>query len=159
LWLRSFYRPVVFTLLQSQDEVWLTTKILDQQPIFNDDRYSGVPGENRDEYLKNGFIVDKHDPDLLVRLADRKANIVFNNTISLSCKEWNEFEYLLSKANFWRLPTDISDGSTDGAQWVIEGHFKNKYHLVDYHSPGNSDYAKAGFFLIQLSELRGEEIY
>ena len=53
----------------------------------------------------------------------------------------------------------IDDGSTDGAQWLIEGHFKNKYHVVAYHSPRNSDYAKAGRFLIKLSKLRDEKIY
>ena len=30
LWLRSFHRPVVFSLHQNQDKVWLTTKILDK---------------------------------------------------------------------------------------------------------------------------------
>ncbi|GAB2842214.1 hypothetical protein [Ferruginibacter profundus] len=159
LWLRSFHRPVVFTLHQSEDQVWLNTKILDHQPRFHDDRYGGVPKEDRDKYFRAGYVADKQAPDLLVRIADRKANIVFNNTISLSKKEWNEFEQLLSKANFWKLPTNIDDGSTDGARWVIEGHFKNKYHVVDYHSPDNSDYAKAGRFLIKLGELQDEKIY
>lgn len=159
LWLRSFHRPVVFTLHQSEGQVWLNTKMLDQQPRFQDDRYGGVPKEDREEYFKEGYVVDKQNPGFLVRIADRKANIVFNKTISLSDEEWNEFEQLLSKANFWKLPTDIDDGSTDGAQWVIEGHFKNKYHVVDYHSPGNSDYAKAGRFLIKLSGLQDEKIY
>ena len=158
LWLRSFHRPVVFTLHQIEDQVWLNTKMLDDQPSFHDDRYRGVPKEDQEEYLKMGYVVDKHDPDLLVRIADRKANIVYNKNIFLTDKEWNEFEQLLSKANFWKLPTNIDDGSTDGAQWVIEGHLKNNYHVVEYHSPGNSEYGKAGRFLITLSRLK-EEIY
>jgi hypothetical protein len=158
LWLRSFHRPVVFTLHQSEGQVWLITKILDKQPSFHDDRYAGVTKESRDEYFKEGFIVDKQNPDLLVRLADRRASIVFNDAIPLSNKEWNEFEELLGEADFWKLPTNIDDGSTDGANWVIEGHLKDKYHVVDYHSPGNSEYGKAGRFLISLSGLR-ERIY
>lgn len=158
LWLRSFHRPVVFTLNQSEGQVWLNTKMLDRQPRFYDDRYGGVPKEEREEYFKEGFKVDKHDPDLLIRIADRKANITYNKNISLSDKNWNEFEQLLAKANFWKLPAQIDDGSTDGAQWVIEGHFKNRYHVVSYHSPGNSEYGKVGRFLITLSRLK-EEVY
>ena len=158
LWLRSFHRPVVFTLHQSDGQVWLNTKMLDMQPRFHDDGISGVPKEERQEYINDGYSIDKKNPDLMVRIADRKANIIFNKDISLSENEWNEFEHLLAKANFWSLPTNIDDDDTDGAQWVIEGHLKNKYHVVDYHSPGNCEYAKAGLFLIELSELK-EEVY
>ena len=159
LWLRSFHRPVVFTLHQSDGQVWLNTKMLDMQPRFYDDRLGGVPKEGQEEYIKEGYFVDKKEPDLLVRIADRKANIIYNKNISLSDNEWNEFEQLLAKANFWSLSTSIDDGSNDGAHWIIEGHFKNKYHVVDYHSPGNNEYAKAGRFLIKLSTLQDERIY
>jgi len=159
LWLRSFHRPVVFTLLQSDGQVWLNTKMLDMQPSFHDDRIGGIPKEEQQEYIKEGYSIDKKNPDLMVKIADRKANIIYNKNISLSDNEWNEFEQLLVKANFWSLSTNIDDGSTDGAQWVIEGHLKNKYHVVNYHSPGNHEYAKAGRFLIKLSGLQEEKIY
>src|SRR5436190_456099 len=157
LWLRSFHRPVVFTLHQNQDQVWLNTKILDRQPRFYDHRIGGVPKEEQEEFIKEGYFVDKKEPDLLVGIADRKANIIYNNNISLSEQEWNQYEQLLLKANFWKLPSNIDDGSTDGASWIIEAHFKNKYHIVDYHSP-RGDYKELGLFLIRLSVLQ-EEIY
>ena len=158
LWLRSFHRPVVFALHQSEGQVWLNTKMLDIQPSFHDDRIGCIPKEDQQEYINEGYSIDKKNPDLMVRIADRKANIIYDKNISLSDNEWNEFEQLLAKANFWSLSTTIDDGSNDGAQWVIEGHLKNKYHVVNYHSPGNSEYAKAGRFLIKLSGLQ-EEIY
>ena len=158
LWLRAFHRPVVFSLYQRDGQVWLNTKMLDRQPRFYDERISGVPKEEQAVYIKEGFFVDKMEPDLLVRIADRKANIIYNKRISLSAKEWNEFEQLLAKANFWNLPTNIDDGSTDGAQWIIEGHLKNKYHFVNYHSPHKNEYAKAGLVLIKLSGLK-EDVY
>jgi hypothetical protein len=157
LWLRSFHRPVVFALHQSEGQVWLNTKMLDKQPNFDVDRIKGVPKEGQEEYIKEGYFVDKKEPDLLVRNADRKANIVYNTSISLSEQKWYVFERLLAKANFWELPSNIDDGSTDGAAWIIEGHLKNKYHFVDYHSP-YGDYKKLGLFLIKLSGLK-EEIY
>jgi hypothetical protein len=158
LWLRSFHRPVVFILHQKDGEVWLNTKMLDRQPQFDDNRISGVPKEQQEEYIKAGYFVDKKEPDLLVKIADRKANIIYNKNIALSVKEWNQFEQLLAKANFWKLPTNIDDGSTDGASWVIEARLKNKYHIVDYHSPGDNEFAKAGLFIIKLSGLK-EEVY
>ena len=158
LWLRSFHRPVVFTLHQSEGQVWLNTKMLDRQPRFYDDRIGVIPNEDQGEYIKDGYFVDKKEPGLLVRIADRKYNIIYNKNISLSDKEWNIFEQLLSKANFWKLPTNIDDGSTDGAQWVIEGHLKNKYHIVDSHGPLTDGFGELGLFLIKLSGLQ-EEIY
>jgi hypothetical protein len=158
LWLRSFHRPAVFTLNKKDGQVWLNTKMLDKQPRFHDDRIGGISKEDQDEYIKEGFYVDTTEPDLLVRIADRKADIIYNKSISLSDKEWKEFEQILAKANYWKLPTNIDDGSTDGASWVIEAHLKDKYHLVDYHSPYKNDFAKAGLFLINLSGLK-EEVY
>lgn len=132
--------------------------MLDRQPRFCDDRVSGIPKEELEEFMKEGFFVDKNEPGLLVRIADRKAKITYNKDIALSDKEWNEFEQLLAKANFWELPANIENGDTDGARWIIEAHLKDNYHLVDYHSPHDNEYQKAGLFLIKLSRLK-EEIY
>ena len=158
LWLRLFHRPVVFTLHQKDDQVWLNTKMLNKQPRFQDDIISGVSKKGQGEYIKEGYFVDNQAADLLVRIADRKATIIYNKSISLSDKEWNEFEQLLAKANFWKLPTNIDDGSRDGASWVIEAHLENRYHIVDYHSPYKNEFAKAGLFIIKLSGLK-EKVY
>jgi hypothetical protein len=157
LCLRSFHRPVVFTLHNYNGEVWLNTKMLDRQPRFHVDRIGGISNLQREKYIEEGYFVDKKGPDLLIRKPDRKANIIYNNNISLSEKEWDQFEQLLVKAHFWELPIDIDNGCNDGAQWIIEGHLKNKYHFVNYHSPGG-DYKEIGIFLIKLSKLK-EQIY
>ncbi len=154
LWVGSFHQPVVFTLQQRDGKVWLNTKMLDQQPRFNNEIISGISEDEYDEYFKDGFVVDNERKDMLVRIADRKANIIYNKNSPLSSNEWNEFEQLLKKANYWILPTNIDDGSNDGSEWVIEAHLKNKYHIVSYHSPYNNDYEKAGRFLIKLSGLK-----
>ncbi len=73
--------------------------MLDKQPRFHDDKVGGVPKEEEDEYFKEGYFVDTTEPDLLVRLADRKANLVYNKKLSLFGKEWNQFEQLLAQAN------------------------------------------------------------
>ncbi len=164
LWLRSFHRPVVFTFQQKDSQVWLTTKMLDKQPMFHDDRFSAKVSvfskKEQQEYMNNGYSIKERPPNDLIfeKKADRKANIIYNKNIYLTGKEWNEFEQLLSQANFWNLPTNIDDGNTDGASWVIEARLKENYHLVDYHSPYNNEFAKAGLFIIKLSGLK-EEVY
>ena len=132
--------------------------MLDRQPQFYDRRIGGISEEETEEYIKEGYFFDKRDSGLLVKIADRKANIIYNKSISLSKKEWREFEQLVAKAHFWTLPSKIDDGGNDGAQWIIEAHLKNKYHFVDYPTPYNNEYQKAGLFLIKLSGLK-EEVY
>lgn len=131
--------------------------MLDKQPRFYDDRMGGVRKEEQEEYIKEGYVVDKTEPGLMVRIADRKANVTYNKNIFLSEQAWNEFELLLVKARFWSLPSNIDDDSTDGSQWIIEAHLKNKYHVVDYKSPYDS-YKELGLFFIKKSGLE-EEIY
>jgi hypothetical protein len=157
LWLRSFHRPVVFALHKSNNQVWLSTKMLDKQPRFYVERIGGITKEYREDYIKRGYIIDNFIPDRVVRFPDRKANIIYSKDTMLSENVWKGFESLLEKASFWRLPSRIDDGSTDGAQWIIEGHLKNRYHFVDFHSP-DGDFAKLGLYLIKLSKLK-EEIY
>jgi len=157
LWLRSFHRPVVFTLHKNNADIWLNTKMLDKQPSFYDERFGGISKEEQPEYIKDGYSVDKKRPDILVRKADRNANIIYNKNISLSEKAWGQFEILLAEAHFWKLPSEITDDSNDGAQWIIEAHLKNNYHVVNYHSP-DGDYKELGVFLIKLSGLQ-ERIY
>ena len=158
LWLRSFHRPVVFTLNHTDRTVWLTTKMLDRQPPFYENRIAGVPKKEIQVYIEKGYSVDKKDSDLLVRIADRKANIIYNKTTPLSEQQWDEFQGLLARARFWKLPASIDHGDTDGSEWVIEAHLNGKYHFVDYFSPYKNDYQKAGLFLIKLSGLK-EEVY
>lgn len=157
LWLRSFDRPVVISLYKNQEKIFLNTKILDREPQFDESRIGGISNEDRAEYIKEGYVVDKVDSNVFVKIADRKADIVYNKSIFLNKREWEHFEQLLVKANFWNLPSTINDGSSDGANWVFEAHFKNKYHIVDYHSPGG-DFKELGLFLIKLSGLK-ETIY
>jgi hypothetical protein len=85
LWLRSFHQPVVFTLHNQDGQIWLITKMLDRQPRCYDDRIGGISEEDKAEYIKKGYLVDKKESGLMARIADRKANITYNNNIAVSC--------------------------------------------------------------------------
>jgi hypothetical protein len=160
LWLRSFHRPVVFTLHRDGEKVWLTTKELDRQPNFMEISYvKFVPpiilpnGEiDTTESVRNDEL-----PVDSVSKPDRKANIVLNETKQLSEKEWNEFEKLLNDYSFWYAKPYEESSGLDGSEWTIEGHLKNKYWFVNRWSP-KDQFRKAGEYLINKSGLK-EEIY
>lgn len=158
LWLRSFHRPVVFTLIKSESKVILTSKILDCQPEFLEHKYDPRGWVGLEEELK-GKTIERFGDSLIVVKADRKANIVYNSTKELTVNNWDNFENTLQKANFWTTPSNKDDErGNDGSEWIIEGLNKNKYWFVARWSPRNNDFQNAGILLIKLSGLK-EEIY
>ncbi len=160
LWLRSFHRPIVFTLHKDGGKVWLTTKELDRQPNFIQIRYvKFVPAI----ILSNGEIdtTESNRNDELpvdsVSNADRKATIVLNQTIQLSETEWKEFEKIIDDCSFWTSKPCLVSFGIDGSRWIIEGHLKRKYWFVNRFSP-KDNFRKAGEYLINKGGLK-EVIY
>ncbi|WP_190242640.1 hypothetical protein [Hymenobacter lapidiphilus] len=48
----------------------------------------------------------------------------------------------------------------DGAEWLLEAHRANGYHMVLRQSPDEQDvFRQACEYLIELSSVRGEERY
>ena len=157
LWLRSFHRPVVFSLHKNGNKVWLITKILDRQPIFMDTHYVTpliLPDGEIDITESN---MDNELPIDTVIKADRKAIIVLNETKQFSETEWKEFEKIIADCSFWTLKPCIEKFGLDGSEWIIEGHLKSKYWFVNRWSP-EDDFRKAGEYLINKSGLK-EKIY
>jgi len=161
LWLRSFHRPVVISLHKDGNKVWLTTKELDRQPEFMD-RLRPI------KYIAPKILpnVDSDTTELddikkperkIIKRADRKADIIFNQTKKLTEKDWTEFETLLSNCSFWNSKPYIEESGFDGSEWTIEGHLKNRYWFVNRWTP-KGNFRKAGEFLIKKSEFK-EEIY
>ncbi len=147
LWLRSFHRPAVLTLNKEGDRVWLTTKMLNKQPEFEDELWL-LPKPKETE--SNKININNHI-DSVGRKADRQADIVYNQTKELSEKEWTRFESIIDSCSFWTTPYKTIY-QIDGAVWIIEGHSKNNYWFTNH---GNGE---AGRYLIQLSGLK-EKIY
>jgi hypothetical protein len=158
LWLRSFHRPVVFSLHKKGSEVWLITKELDRQPEWMDMTYVHFRPPVLSE---NGNVDEMWDEaeeivDSIVK-ADRKANIVLNETKQLSLKNWSEFELLLKDYSFWAMQPYEETTGLDGSEWIVEGHLKNKYWFVNRWYPEDK-FRSVGVYLIEKSELE-EEIY
>ncbi|MBL0745894.1 hypothetical protein [Chryseolinea lacunae] len=156
-WLRSFHEPVFLTLYKNGGKVWMTVKQLDRQPDFMPTRIIpqfALPkvGEPYDTTRKieelNSYPIQP---------PDRHANLKVNQTKVLSMSEWNEFESRLRRAGYWTMAPTQDVLGLDGSEWIIEAHFRNKYHVVDRWSPEDR-YKEAGVYLIKLSGLN-EDIY
>ena len=157
LWLRSFHRPVVFVLSRSGSRVTLTTKILDRQPEFIETKYDPRGWDDLMDELK-GKTIQKIGDSLIVVIADRKANIVYNNTSEVTLDSWASFEQLLQKAQFWNMPAvRDNERGMDGSEWILEGLLGDKYHFAVRWTP-KGQFRDAGIFLIELSGLK-EDIY
>lgn len=160
LWLRSFHKPMVFSLHKDGNKVWLSTKQLNKQPQFIDITWSKFvePFMTADGEIDTANLDEKyHNRVDSVIKADRKANIILNQTKQLSNEEWAEFESLLNASSFWTSnPLETSFG-LDGSEWIIEAHLKEKYWFVSRWSP-KVGIRNAGAYLIEKSGV-DEEIY
>ena len=78
--------------------------------------------------------------------------------------EVRQFLSRLNTARFWTLPTrepEIEeDGSitvkADGAQWILEGVRRGRYHVVDRLGPEPGAYREAALWLVRRAGLRIE---
>lgn len=148
LWIRSFHHPMVFSLKKHRNKVILNIKKLDRIPQFCTE-YEIIESMGDENVTR----------DTIVHKANRQANLVLNQTIHLSVKEWNQFEKLLNKSSFWRAPIKKEDIGTDGSEWIIEAHLKHQYWFANRWSP-QGEFKTAGEYLIHLSGLlEKEEVY
>lgn len=147
LWLRSFHRPVCFTIRKSGAHYFLNGKMLDRQPSFYP-----VVIERNDE---NG----KAMIDTLER-GERLAFIEKDTVVELSTVSFDKIEKYLAAFDFWNSAFVVEDGNTDGANWILEGRKNGRYHFTDTRRP-NKEFEELCRYLIKLSglEIKEDEIY
>jgi hypothetical protein len=78
-------------------------------------------------------------------------------TVTAASEQVNEFFDLLRDADFWALPTAKSERGFDGQEWLLEGAWDGKYHVVDRWSGSmEASYSRACKYLQELSPLKAE---
>jgi hypothetical protein len=86
------------------------------------------------------------------------GKIIVDKQKKLSENEWTEFQKMISKIDFWGIPSSLDEiPGNDGSQWILEGIKAEKYHVVDRWTPRGSDYAKCCEFLLNLTDLKINE--
>jgi hypothetical protein len=85
-----------------------------------------------------------------------------NTKLEMTLSEWENFKNKASNLNFWSmLPNDPNPRPMDGAEWILEGVSKNKYHFIARTSPVDTKYKTCCKYLLFLSKLKilEENIY
>ena len=143
LWLRSFNKPVCFSIKEFKGNYFLNAKTLDREPSF----LPNIESKGKDK--KTGkYIYDT------TKKADRFALIDYNTINVLRSGQWDEVEDYISKLNFWNSPVadPANDGSSDGSNWILEGYKNGKYHFINRRN-ARGDLREFGKFLIKRSGL------
>ncbi|MCP4582991.1 MAG: hypothetical protein GY839_15390 [candidate division Zixibacteria bacterium] len=83
------------------------------------------------------------------------GELIINNIKELVEVKTLNFLYLLENRHFWELPIHDPEDllGRDGAQWIVEGLWEGKYHIVDRWSPIDGPVRDLGLYLLFLSEL------
>ncbi|HET6557031.1 MAG TPA: hypothetical protein VFG54_06920 [Prolixibacteraceae bacterium] len=86
------------------------------------------------------------------------GKIIVDKQKKLSENEWKEFQRMISKIDFWEMPTTLDEiPGSDGSQWILEGIKEGEYHVVDRWTPRGSEYAKCCGFLLNLTDIKINE--
>ncbi|GMT49089.1 MAG: hypothetical protein IEMM0008_0628 [bacterium] len=145
--LRKMNEPILYTVTNKKIEIyrftWLRTF---HHPIMIRVYQSG----------KKSFLIAKelsgaggYDP------GEMKHNV----KRQLHKKEWQNILTHVKRSSYWFLKTKIDDLGLDGAQWIMEGVKKGKYHVVDRWSPEKGSYRELCLYLLKLSGLKVKRIY
>jgi hypothetical protein len=86
------------------------------------------------------------------------GEIILDTSIQVTKTEWNNFKSLISRTEFWRMPSNEDEkGGRDGSEWILEGMSSSNYHWVSRWSPSQKDYShymEACEYLISLSRIQ-----
>ena len=71
----------------------------------------------------------------------------------LSPTEWAEVVTGVGRVEFWQMRTEDDDRGLDGAQWILEGRKRSRYHVVDRWSPDSGAYRELCLSLLKLAGM------
>ena len=83
----------------------------------------------------------------------KAGRLIKNKHRTLQLQDWEALLTKVDSTNFWTIPSHDTNMILDGAEWIFEGLFDNKYHIVTRNSPddyGGKDYASLCNFIEEL---------
>ena len=159
--LRSFFLPVYCALQKDEDSIWMDVKLLDRQPQTMTMDIIRYKHKLPTKYNSKSNRLSEGNDTIFIK-PDRQANIIYHQTIKLTLQDWNDFEKLLEKCNFWN--TTPRNPEREFVQlhapvWIIEAHLKHKYWYSIKLDPDGTLFGKAGLYLLGKSGLLNKPIY
>jgi hypothetical protein len=80
--------------------------------------------------------------------------IKVNKEEEMTFEEWEKFKSKIEYIDFWKTAVnDPFPRPFDGAEWIMEGFSKNKYHFIVRTSPADKDYRDCCKYLLSLTRL------
>lgn len=86
--------------------------------------------------------------------------LIIDKSADVSLEEYNSLVQKVNDTKFWDLQTEIKDGGTDGAEWIVEIVKNGNYHIVTRNTPfeeRHGNYRIIGEYLISLAKLEKKE--
>jgi hypothetical protein len=167
LWLRSFHRPALLTLEQTESGGVLRTQFLSRDsdwtvPTMANPEEPGIADTTRQRRLayvqRRAAAADGQRWLAYLAQAKTPVQVLQAETKTLSAAQMQQFKQMLTKAAVWQLPTCQPDQMLDGADWILELHESTRYQVVYRHSPKDG-IRQCCEFLLNLSPARKEERY
>lgn len=82
-------------------------------------------------------------------------DLIVNVTRSLTVEEWNHFQELLKKSNFWSMQSpDVREFGLDRVSFFLEGKKDGKYHVVSRWSPEDENFLALCGYLVEITKLK-----
>lgn len=82
------------------------------------------------------------------------GGLKLSTTRPLKNDEWAQFKHLLSRTNFWSMPSpDVKEPGLDGYSITLEGKSEGRYHVVYRWLPDDDVLKEACGYLLRISNL------
>ena len=88
----------------------------------------------------------------------KPIEIIINESKNITKKEWENFNELVKKADFWNMEFGRYSMDTDGSEWILEGVNSENYRAVSVFYPEKGDFYNACDYLISLTNLKISEM-
>ncbi|HEX8326531.1 MAG TPA: hypothetical protein VF629_03240 [Hymenobacter sp.] len=170
LYLRSFHRPALLTLDCTPQGGTLKTQFLNKPPDWiasatelAADTRAAIRSLHE---IQNRIRTGKASPGDAERLENAKYRFVQlelikspiiitdQKTVHLSQAQVQRFKELLAEATFWQLLGCKATLYFDGADYILESHEAERYHMVKRQSPNKrSGFARCCSFLLDRSSF------
>lgn len=82
------------------------------------------------------------------------GKLIIDKQIIIDRTQWDTFQNLQKKCNFWNMKTNERIMGEDGAEWIMEGVDSKNYHVAVRWSPNGGAYFNCCSYLISLIDLK-----
>jgi hypothetical protein len=85
---------------------------------------------------------------------DGGKGLKLSSTRPLKVNEWAHFNRLLTRANFWSMPSpDVREAGLDGFSFTLEGKREGQYHVAYRWVPEDESFVDACEYLLEIASL------